>query len=74
VILKNNATLKTESKNPNAVAKALSVDNRNLSEQTITTTVQEGHVETKIECESLRTMLASIDDLIRSQMIAESVT
>lgn len=71
--MKHKAILVTESRDPASVAAALSVDNRNLSGQQVTTEAGEGVVESKIECDSLRSMLASIDDLIHSQIVAESV-
>ena len=71
--MKHKAILVTESQNPAAVSAALSVDNRNLQGQRIKTTEKEGVVESKIECDDLRSLLASIDDLIRSQIVAESV-
>ena len=71
--MKHTAVLTTESKDPKSVAASLSVDNRNLSGQRVETTPEKDSIVSRIECESVRSMLASIDDLIRSQIVAESV-
>lgn len=71
--MNHTAILITESHDPKSVAAALSVDNRNLSGQQVTTKAGKGVVESKIECDNIRSLLASVDDLIRSQIVAESV-
>jgi hypothetical protein len=72
--MNHTAKLTTRSRDPEAVAKALSVDNRNLEGQRVKTTAKPGGaLESTIECDDLRSLLASVDDLIRSQIVAESV-
>jgi hypothetical protein len=71
--MNHTAILITESGNPKSVAAALSVDNRNLAGQRVATKAGKGVVESHIECDDMRSLLASVDDLIRSQIVAESV-
>jgi len=67
------ATLITESKNPQSVSKALDVDNIRLSGLEISTKVSGGGVETIISSNSLPTLLSTLDDLIKCQMMAEGL-
>lgn len=68
-----NATLITESKNPESVSKALDVDNIRLSGLVVETKVSGGRIETRMGAESLPTLLSTLDDLIRCQMTAENL-
>jgi hypothetical protein len=68
-----NAILTTESKNPESVSKALDVDNIWLSGLSISTKISGGRIETKICSETLPTLLSTLDDLIRCQMMAEGL-
>lgn len=61
------ATLITESKDPASVASALSVDN--MGEKTV---IVRGKMRTTISSEKITTLLSSLDDILRCQMVAES--
>ena len=71
--MKYKATLVTESKKPESVSKALDVDNIRLGGLEIATKISEGNVETIVGSNSLNTMLSTLDDLLRCQMMAEGL-
>lgn len=64
------ATLTTESKKPECVLQALAVDNGNAH---ITSTLAGGFIRTEVASGSARTLLATLDDLLRCHMIAENL-
>lgn len=67
------ATLKTDSGDPESVAKSLTADNKAEGALSVDTLVEGGQVSTRITCDSLPTLLATIDDLLRCQMASEEV-
>jgi hypothetical protein len=67
------AVLVTESKKPESVSKALDVDNIRLSGLEIATKISGGMVETTVGSNSLPTLLSTLDDLLRCQMMAENI-
>ena len=67
------ATLVTESKNPMSVAESLNIDNLELDNLIVKTKRNNNKILTTIESNNLGTMLNVIDDIIRCQIVAESV-
>ncbi|MCX6695749.1 MAG: KEOPS complex subunit Pcc1 [Candidatus Altiarchaeota archaeon] len=67
------ATLVTESKKPESVAKALNVDNIRMSGLEITTSVSGGRVETRMGANSMTTLLSTLDDVLKCQIMAEGL-
>lgn len=65
------ATLTTESADAAAVASSLAVDDVMGERLAITTKAEDGIVRADIRCESVDTLLATLDDLICCQMTAE---
>jgi len=65
--------MSTESGNPGACASALSVDNSSTKDILVDTKVEGKNIVTSVECDSIRTLLATLDDLICCQMVSESV-
>ena len=71
--MKHNATIRTESKNSKELCSSLDVDNVSLKDLSIKTDFDENTITTVIESNSIKTMLNTIDDLIRCQIAAESM-
>jgi hypothetical protein len=67
------ATMVTESKDASAVGKSLNADNVRMDSLTVKTTVFAGRIVTDIESESVSTLLATVDDLLRCQITSESL-
>ncbi|MFH1126256.1 MAG: KEOPS complex subunit Pcc1 [Candidatus Altiarchaeota archaeon] len=71
--MKHYAKLKTGSGNSSEVCRSLDVDNVSLKDLSIETGHDERSITTLVRSNSIRTMLSTIDDLIRCQIAAESV-
>jgi len=69
--MKFSAVLKTESMDAESVSKALQIDNVDMENFRINTGAEEGRIVTKIEAEKINTLLSSLDDVIKCQMVAE---
>ncbi|MFH0862958.1 MAG: KEOPS complex subunit Pcc1 [Candidatus Altiarchaeota archaeon] len=67
------AILIAESLGAVAVAKALNGDNVRMDSLTVRTSSSTGKVTTEIDCESVSTLMATVDDLLRCQMTSESL-
>jgi len=67
------ATLISESKNPESVSRALDVDNIKLSGLEVTTNVSGSTVETRVGSNSLSTLLLTLDDVLKCQILAEGL-
>lgn len=65
------AVLITESHDAENIAKSLNVDNVNEKNLEITTKVHDCKIETKVKAKSVATLLSTLDDVIRCQIIAE---
>ncbi len=64
------AQISTESENPECVMKALSVDNKAAE---ISSKVDGKTIKTEVKANNPRTLLATVDDIIRCQMVAEKI-
>ncbi len=69
--MKFSAVLKTESMDAESVSKALQIDNVDMENFRIKTEAEKGRIVTKIEAEKINTLLSSLDDVIKCQMVAE---
>ena len=69
--MKFSAVLKTESMDAESVSKALQIDNVDMENFKIDTGVDKGRIVTKIDAEKINTLLSSLDDVIKCQMVAE---
>ncbi|VVB54201.1 Uncharacterised protein [uncultured archaeon] len=69
--MKFTATLLTESHDATSVAKALSADNHGVEGLTVETSAKNGMVRSIVASDRLGTLVSSVDDLIRCQMVAE---
>ena len=67
------AVLTTESQGAEAVAKALEGDNVRMDGLILRTTSSGGKVSTEIGCESVSTLMATVDDILRCQITSESM-
>jgi hypothetical protein len=67
------ARIVTESQNASAVAGSLNVDNVALGCLKIKSAVLGGKVVTEIDANSIGTMLATIDDVLRCQITSEGL-
>jgi len=67
------ARLVTESSDATSAAAALTADNTALESLRVTTRAAGGMVVSEIDSASVSTLLATVDDLLRCQMAAESV-
>ena len=67
------AVLTTESLSADAVAKALNEDNVRMDGLAVKTSSSGGKVTTEIDCESVSTLMSTVDDLLRCQMTSESM-
>jgi len=65
------ALLITDSLDAENIAQSLNVDNVNEENLVITTKTQDCKIETKVKAVSMATLLNTLDDVIRCQMIAE---
>ena len=69
--MKFSAVLKTESMDAESVSRALQIDNVDMENFRIDTDAEKGRIVTKIETEKINTLLSSLDDVIKCQMVAE---
>lgn len=69
----HNALLVTDSLDAENIAQSLNVDNVDEENLTITTKINNHKIETKIKAKSTATLLSTLDDIIRCQMIAEKM-
>ncbi len=67
------ATLKTFSQDVESISRALNVDNEGEKMMIKTGKGKMGKVVSKVETNSTRTLLSTLDDLIHCQMIAENL-
>ena len=67
----NTATLITESNDSKIVASALSVDNIKLDGMEIKTSTDNDKIITQINAKDTKTLLATLDDILFCQMVAE---
>ena len=67
------ATLVTESKDAKAVACSLNADNVRMESLSVETAVSGSHITTEIRSESVSTLLATVDDILRCQITSESL-
>ena len=67
------AKLTTESKDARAVAAAISADNVKMAALHVRTSVEGGRVVTEVEAESVGTLMATLDDVLRCQITSESL-
>ena len=71
--MKHTATLKTTSKDAKSMAKSLEIDNCSLEGLSIKSNSSQNEVTTRIESNSIATLLNTIDDVLCCQMVAEKV-
>lgn len=67
------AKIHTKSKNSKEVCESIDVDNVSLKDLSIETEFDSNSITTIVKSNSMRTMLNTIDDLIRCQIAAESM-
>jgi len=67
------ATLKTESKDAESVASALDIDNVKLEKLRVETKSERDKILTRIEADSINTLINTLDDIIRCQIVAEKI-
>jgi len=67
------AKLTTESKDATSVAKSLHTDNMEADYLSVTTRAQGGQIVSEISSNTVSTLLATVDDLIRCQITSESL-
>jgi len=67
------ATLKTESKDAESVASALDIDNVKLEKLRVETKTEKDKILTRIESNSINTLINTLDDIIRCQIVAEKI-
>ncbi|OYT42283.1 MAG: hypothetical protein B6U86_00480 [Candidatus Altiarchaeales archaeon ex4484_43] len=67
------ATLKTESKDAKSVASALDIDNVKLEKLRVETKSERDKILTRIESDSVNTLINTLDDIIRCQIVAEKI-
>jgi hypothetical protein len=65
------ARMFTDSRDAGSVSKSLSADNICLDFLTVKTGVSGKRIDSKIECESLSTLISTVDDLLRCQISSE---
>jgi len=73
IIMKIIATLKTESKDAESVASALDIDNVKLEKLRVETKSERDKILTRIEADSINTLINTLDDIIRCQIVAEKI-
>jgi len=71
--MKHTATLRIQSADPQSLKGALCPDNVCGEELRVESKKKPDYVETKVSCNRLNTLLASLDDIIRCHCVAESV-
>lgn len=69
--MKFSAVLKTESKDAESVSRALQIDNVDMEGFRIDTRAEKGRIVTRMESERINSLLSSLDDVIKCQMVAE---
>ena len=67
------ATLTTESKSPGDIAQSLDLDNVQLDTLRIRTCPKDDKIVTIVESNNLHTLLATLDDIICCQRVAEKM-
>ena len=67
------AILTTESRDAAAVSGSLNVDNVSMGALRVTTRVSGNTITSEIESESVSTILFTVDDLLRCQIMSESL-
>lgn len=65
------ALLLTESKAAKNIAKSLDIDNLSRENLKISTKFFKGKIKTEIKAKKISTLLSTLDDIIRCQIIAE---
>ncbi|MEM2917927.1 MAG: KEOPS complex subunit Pcc1 [Candidatus Altiarchaeota archaeon] len=65
------ALLLTESKDAKNIAKSLDIDNLNRENLKVSTKLFKGRIRTKVKADKISTLLSTLDDIIRCQIIAE---
>jgi hypothetical protein len=71
--MKVKALLKTESKDAKSVASALDVDNIDLENLRVATKTEKDRIITKVESNSMSTLISTLDDIISCQITAEKI-
>lgn len=71
--MKYKATLTTESRNAKPISRAIDIDNVRLEDLKIETKFDDGKIITEIESRSMNSLLATLDDIIHCQIVAEKV-
>ncbi|HDH40814.1 MAG TPA: hypothetical protein ENG12_00165 [Candidatus Altiarchaeales archaeon] len=71
--MKFKAVLKTESKDAESVASALDIDNVKLEKLRVETKSERDKILTRIEADSINTLINTLDDIIRCQIVAEKI-
>jgi len=71
--MKFTAVLKTESKDAESVARTLQVDNVEMEGLRIRTESNQGRIITRVESNKIGSLLSSLDDVIKCQMVAEDI-
>jgi len=71
--MKHTAKIRTSSRNSREVCKSIDLDNVSLKDLSVKTGYDKDTITTIVKSNSIKTMLNTIDDLIRCQIAAESV-
>ncbi len=71
--MKFKAVLRTESKDAKSVASALDVDNIKLEKLRVETKTEKDKILTKVESNSMNTLINTLDDIISCQITAEKI-
>jgi len=71
--MKFTAILKTKSKDAESVSQALEVDNVDMKDLGIKTGFTQDRIITKVESNNIGSLLSSLDDVIKCQMVAEDI-
>ncbi len=67
------ALLSTESMMPKAQSLSIQVDNIKMKDLRIESSITDGFVNTIIECNRAGTLLSTLDDILRCQIISEEM-
>ncbi len=67
----NTATLITNSKDCQSVSQSLNVDNTRFNDLEVKTATKDDRIITHIKTKNINTLLATLDDIILCQMVAE---
>ena len=71
--MKYKATLTTESMGAKSISRAIGIDNILLENLKIETKYKNEKIITEIESKSMNSLLATLDDIIHCQIVAEKV-